>query len=105
MLQVGLARAVGHHGNQVETHWQVERIAPDVGFGGGDDAEDFLFREGLFRRTELCVPARFHLHHHEGAVFFRHDVQFLVPESPVAVADGISFREQVGGGPVFAFHA
>lgn len=67
----------------------------DVGFRRRDGVAHLRPVHRLRWSEEEVVPSGPHLHDHQGAILFRHDVQFQLAASPVAMPDLVPFRRKV----------
>jgi hypothetical protein len=94
--------AAYHYGNYVELHIAVEAKALDVGVGRRHRMLLLAPVNARLRLYQKACAARFDLNDMQRFVFLRHNVQLLVPPSPVGVANGKPVRQQVGRGGFLA---
>ena len=92
---------VTRQGDDVEAYREVESEFPQVGVCRIDDAPYLPFAYGFLWKSVVQVLAGLYLNYYQFAVFFGYQVQFLLPGTPVAVADDIALCLQVGGCLVF----
>ncbi len=88
--------ALRHHTHHIEPHLHVQIVQQQIVVCGLHRAPDFGGRNGIFRVFEKFSRARFHLHYHQHAVFFCHNIEFVFATAPVAVEQRVTLVAQVG---------
>lgn len=86
---------VADEGDYVESDIEPNVVGADIRIGSQHQVSDFSFGNGILREFVPVAFAGFYLDDHQSLVAIGYNVDFLLPATPIDVADDISVCRQI----------
>lgn len=90
------------NGYDIKAHWPRNTVITYIGMGSLNQATYLIVGDGVRWVTKAVVTASLHFHDDKHAILLGYNINFLMSETPVAVAYGIPASHKVGRGTIFA---
>ncbi len=97
-----LAWFTGYSDN-IKSHVEVDTMIAYVSIGRLHDFVNLAICHGIYSISIAVASACLYLYNGKRIIFLRYDIEFLMSQSPVTVANGIPMCHEVGCCAVFAY--
>lgn len=88
------------NGNDIEAHRPRNAVITYIGMGSLHQTTYLVVGDGVRRVAKAVVPACLHFHDDKYTILLSHNVNLLMPETPIAIAYGIPTSHEIGRGTV-----
>ena len=97
-----LITRLASNSNDIEAYWPRNTVIAHIGMGSLHQSTYLIVGDSIYRVAKAVIPTSLHLHNDKHAILLRHNINFLMSETPITIAYGIPAGHEISHCTVFA---